>query len=408
MESALPSTTSTEKPPDAEEDCHIYLEINGKRNPSPSTTFPKRIHASKNLKCLCIDFSDWSPKLQFTVFSLGVIGFFWLNSSLEEYMVSMLPSNIDFSFGWFLTFFEVIGFCFISSLEWSISNGEVWTHIAPFENHFYVAATMTMARGLTNISLQYLNYPTQVIFKSMKLITVMLGSVCLLKKTFTKWDYISASLLVASAVFFSLGDKDVSPRFTSFGVSIVLLSLVFDSLHANFQESLMKIHQASHLETLFWTNFFSVCCILVILIVKQEFSSAIRFLADYPLLYLLMILRAFTLYMGTSFYLLTVREFGAYIATTVTTTRKILTVVISFILFPKPFSEKYLIGFITFAGGLYCGNFEKKVERPSSPKNSLKVPGIPKSPSVSLVIPKSPSLVLIIPKSPSFVPTEPN
>jgi len=118
-----------------------------------------------------------------------------------------------------------------------------------------------------------------------------------------------------------------------------------------------------------------------------------------------MILRAFTLYMGTSFYLLTVREFGAYLATTITTTRKILTVIISFLIFPKPFSDKYLIGFITFAGGLYCGNFEKKVERPISPKTGPKMNGIPKIPFVSL-IPKSPSLVLVIPKSTSLISTE--
>jgi len=61
---------------------------------------------------------------------------------------------------------------------------DAFSHNASLPRHGMVAVAMSLSRGLTNVSLQYLNYPTQVIFKSMKLITVMIGSIILLRKSF--------------------------------------------------------------------------------------------------------------------------------------------------------------------------------------------------------------------------------
>ena len=72
--------------------------------------------------------------------------------------------------------------------------------------HFIVAFAMTISRGLTNIALLLLNYPTQVVFKSMKLLTVMFGSVVVLRKEYNVYEYIAAPVLVVSAILFTLGN----------------------------------------------------------------------------------------------------------------------------------------------------------------------------------------------------------
>lgn len=102
-----------------------------------------------------------------------------------------------------------------------------------------VGLCMTLSRGLTNVSLQYLSYPTQVIFKSMKLITVMIGSIFYLKQSFDCLEYLSASALVTSAIFFSLGDVDVAPSMDNNvpGLVIVCISLIADAMHSTTQVS---------------------------------------------------------------------------------------------------------------------------------------------------------------------------
>jgi solute carrier family 35 (adenosine 3'-phospho 5'-phosphosulfate transporter), member B3 len=81
-----------------------------------------------------------------------------------------------------MTVFELLGFALIAAIEHTASNGFVFRRRAPLYNHLIVAASMTFARGLTNMSLQYLNYPSQVIFKSLKLIVVLMGSVFIYQK----------------------------------------------------------------------------------------------------------------------------------------------------------------------------------------------------------------------------------
>ena len=47
----------------------------------------------------------------------------------------------------------------------------------PLTTYFLLAILTIATMGLSNTSLGYLNYPTQVIFKSSKLIPVMIGGV---------------------------------------------------------------------------------------------------------------------------------------------------------------------------------------------------------------------------------------
>jgi adenosine 3'-phospho 5'-phosphosulfate transporter B3 len=73
----------------------------------------------------------------------------------------------------------------------------------------------TMA--LSNISIQYLNFPTQVMFKSCKLIPVMLVGVVFLGKKYTWMDYLAMFSLTCGMVIFSVGDSLVNTSFSTPG-----------------------------------------------------------------------------------------------------------------------------------------------------------------------------------------------
>lgn len=59
--------------------------------------------------------------------------------------------------------------------------------------------------GLSNSSLGYLNYPTQVIFKCCKLVPVLIGSILIQKKRHGPLDFLAAIAMCIGLAAFTLG-----------------------------------------------------------------------------------------------------------------------------------------------------------------------------------------------------------
>jgi len=310
-----------------------------------------RRRESKAIRFLCFDLTNLSRPLLFSLLSTGVIGFFILNSFVEEFLFKALK---DFKYGWYMTAFELLCFTGFAIMERAARRTEpVWSHVAHYRHHMIVALAMTASRGLTNKSLEYLNYPTQVIFKSMKLLTVMIGSIFILRKSFSVLEYVSAIALVLSAILFSLGDVAATPEFGGYtGFVIVLLSLIGDALHSNTQEQLLKKHNASVTEAMLFTNGFAAVMTFMYVIVSGEFGPAVAFCSDFPLAYVLFVMRAAVIYLGVLCFVLVINAFGVVTATAITTVRKILTIIVSFLLFPKPISSRHVMGFMIFSAGI--------------------------------------------------------
>jgi len=308
-----------------------------------------RSEERKRLSCLWFDMTHYHPAFQITILSIGVCIFFMLCSSIEEYSFKYLPK---FEHGWYLTFFELICFFFFGLMERQVAGEALFGHTGPMSGHMGIAVAMALARGLTNVSIQYLNYPTQVIFKSMKLLTVIVGSAFFLNNRHHVLEYLATIFYVTSAVCFSLGDIDLEPNYNMTGIAIVLLSLVADSFHSNQQERVLKRLGAGEVETLIFSNLFSALLVLLYLILSGKLMPAVRYCHSIPISYLLFIIRAIVIYCGVKCYLTLVNIAGNVFATTMTTIRKILTILVSFFFFPKPFTIKYLYGILAFGFAL--------------------------------------------------------
>ena len=276
---------------------------------------------------------------------LAVLFFFCVGSVWEEYMFRSLPG---FRFGWYLTFVQLVFMTCFAIAERAYYGEKAWRHEAPLARHGIVAGAMTASRGLTNVSLEYLNYPTQVVFKSLKLLTVMIGSVLFVGRRYSRLEYVAAVLTVTSAALFGLGDRDAAPQFSWVGIVVVLLSLVADSLHSNSQETLLQDHRATLRETMVFSNLFSAIGALTVCLLTSEFSVAFAYCARHPAAYIIMASHAVVNYLGVLCYVTSVKNFGVVLATTVTTVRKIVTVLLSFFIFPKPLNERYLYGLSLF------------------------------------------------------------
>jgi adenosine 3'-phospho 5'-phosphosulfate transporter B3 len=223
---------------------------------------------------------------------------------------------------------------------------------APMSSYISIAFSMTAARLLTNGALEYLNYPTQVVFKSLKLPVVMLGSIIMRGKKYSSIEYVSSLLLTMSAALFSMGDREVLSEFSFVGIGMVLASLLGDSIHSNTQEEVLQKYEASNEEMMLYSNLLGGILAFIGICITGEIKCALVFLSSEKWLFFALFLRTVVVYCGVWCINEMIRDFGVVMATFVTTVRKVLSIILSFTLFPKPFIPLYTWAVFVFALGL--------------------------------------------------------
>ena len=117
----------------------------------------------------------------------------------------------------------------------------------------------------------------QIIFKSCKLIPVLIGSILIQKKKHNVMDFLAAFAMCIGLIFFTLADSKVSPKFSSYGVLIISLALVFDAVIGNVQELAMKKHKAPNSEVVFYSYGIGFVYLFVFMVLSGHFFSGFKF-----------------------------------------------------------------------------------------------------------------------------------
>lgn len=120
-------------------------------------------------------------------------------------------------------------------------------------------------------------YELQVIFKSCKLIPVLIGSIIIQGKKYGILDFISAGLLCIGLVLFTLADSMISPRFNIIGVVMISCALVCDAIIGNLQEKTMKQYKATNTEVVLYSYGIGFVYLLMILLFTGELASGAVF-----------------------------------------------------------------------------------------------------------------------------------
>ncbi|CAF4384233.1 unnamed protein product [Rotaria sp. Silwood2] len=200
---------------------------------------------------------------------------------------------------------------------------------ASYRSYLILASLSVATMGLSNHSVGYLNYPTQVMFKCCKLIPVLIGGIIIQKKKFNRYDVAAAFCMSIGLVFFTLADSKVRPNFNSYGVIVICSALVADAIIGNYQEKIMKTHHVSNVEIHPLPTY------------------------GYGLLFSLFG------YLGMDIVLTLIKEYGALICVTVTTCRKAITIILSFALFSKPFVFDYVWSGLIVVFGIYLNVYSR-------------------------------------------------
>ncbi|KAG2483303.1 hypothetical protein HYH03_017806 [Edaphochlamys debaryana] len=207
----------------------------------------------------------------------------------------------------------------------------------------------------TNWALNYLNYTTRIVFKSCRVIPVMAFRSLVVGQRYTALQYGAGGLLVVGITLFTMGDAEGAPNFSGIGVALIAIALVCDALTANLEErQFFRIRTpATHAEVMVYLSTFAAAEAFVVLCGSGELWRAWAHSQAHP--ETVPTICAFSVlgYVTVCLVLLLIKNFGATNTEIVKSMRKVCQVILSFMVFPKPMSWKYLAGGALVAIALY-------------------------------------------------------
>jgi adenosine 3'-phospho 5'-phosphosulfate transporter B3 len=278
--------------------------------------------------------------IAFVILAAGSLGSALGFAALQE-GVFRIPG---FKFSAWMTVLTTFTYFLCGALEMKLTND---TRKGSWKNYGILSVYTYGGMALTNYALSYLNYATRIVFKSAKIIPVMAFSVLIVGKQYNWKEWLSAAILVAGIVLFTLGDVASSPAFAPIGVALIAGALCIDAICANFEEkNFFRTETPSTTqEVLCFASLIGTVYGLVPLLASGKLAPAIAHSMQYTQVVPMIMGFSVLGYSSVSFILSLIKYYGATEAEIIKSLRKVLSIVISFMLFPKELNWKYIAGF---------------------------------------------------------------
>lgn len=110
----------------------------------------------------------------------------------------------------------------------------------PFLLYLGLSLLRAVDLGMTNLAMQYINYPAKTLMKSSRVVFTMLFGVVISRKTYGWRDYAIVVCMCVGLALFMHADATSSAVFHHMGVIMLVVSLVCDGAITNMSESIMK------------------------------------------------------------------------------------------------------------------------------------------------------------------------
>lgn len=207
--------------------------------------------------------------------------------------------------------------------------------------------SLALANGLA--------FSVATLAKSAKMVPVMAGNIILGGKVYKLMQYLSVAAVIAGTVIVTLdGDKKKkgTEESSMWGIAFICMSLTFDGIVGGMQGKLKKAtkdklgEEIKPYDMMFWTNLVMAITALCIslspfrdtsftFMSTTEFQEATVYLTNNPDLLEKIGYFAMCSAAGQSFIFYTISNFDSLTCTTVTTTRKVMSVLIAIFTDPK-------------------------------------------------------------------------
>lgn len=161
-----------------------------------------------------------------------------------------------------------------------ITSTQIWG-AAPLFKYSFASFSNIMSAWFQYEALKYVNFPTQVLAKSCKIIPVMLMGKIISRARFELYEYLTAILISLGMLAFLLGSKSDHHLLSSInsltGIMLLVMYLVFDSFTSNWQSDLFKTYKMSSIQMMCSVNLFSSLFTAISLAIQGGFMESFIF-----------------------------------------------------------------------------------------------------------------------------------
>ncbi|GAV73230.1 UAA domain-containing protein [Cephalotus follicularis] len=220
---------------------------------------------------------------------------------------------------------------------------------APWWTYWSAGITNTIGPAMGIEALKYISYPAQVLAKSSKMIPVMLMGTLVYGIRYNFAEYLCTLLVAGGVSMFALlktSSKTISklahPN-APLGYGLCFLNLAFDGFTNATQDSInARYPKTSAWDIMFGMNLWGTLYNMIYMFgwPRGTGYEAVRFCKEQPEAAWDILLYCLCGAVGQNFIFLTISRFGSLANTTITTTRKFVSIVVSSLLSGNPLSTK--------------------------------------------------------------------
>ncbi|XP_064550251.1 adenosine 3'-phospho 5'-phosphosulfate transporter 1 [Drosophila montana] len=266
-------------------------------------------------------------------------------------------------------------FVALSYLQWQPAPTR---HRAPLYKYSYASFSNIMSAWFQYEALKFVNFPTQVLAKSCKIIPVMLMGKIMSKAKYESYEYVTAVLISLGMIFFMSGSSEnnkASGVTTLTGIFLLSMYMVFDSFTANWQGSLFKSYGMSSIQMMCGVNLFSSIFTGASLSMQGGFMDSLAFATEHPKFVFDMVVLSICSAVGQLFIYHTIDVFGPVVFTIIMTVRQAVAIMLSCFIYQHSISVLGIFGvlivFLAIFLRVYC-NQKLRAKRKRAEANKPK------------------------------------
>lgn len=237
----------------------------------------------------------------------------------------------------------------------------------PIFDYAIVSLSYLSAMVFSFTALNHMSYPMQALGKSCKMIPVMLMGIVIRKRRYSPREFFCVFLVTAGVALFSWKSKKSAVPTSPLGFALLFASLFMDGVTGPLQERLVARFSPSTHQLMFWQNITAVVWLSVALVLTGEGFRAIAFVARYPSTISDIMLFSVVSALGQNFIFYTVRNFNALIVTTITTTRKMFTILLSIFVYKHSVTLRQWFGLLLVFIAITWEAVAKQKAKPKRP-----------------------------------------
>mmetsp|Transcript_13823 Transcript_13823/g.38205 ORF Transcript_13823/g.38205 Transcript_13823/m.38205 type:complete len:375 (-) Transcript_13823:138-1262(-) len=247
----------------------------------------------------------------------------------------------------------------VAMIAVKIKHGAVFANnTAPLLSFTPCALSNTMSSWSQYASLKYVSFPVQTVFKSSKIIPVMMMGKFLKGTVYPSSQYLEALLITVGVAIFSLLSKssDKNTETELLGLVFLVMYISFDSFTSQWQSKIYDQYGKENVDPyqmMLGVNVSAICITTAGLIITGDFPIVFEFLSANPQALRYNIITAITSASGQLCIFYTIKEFGPIVFTIIMTTRQMISICISAILFGHVISIKAGVGACLVFGVLF-------------------------------------------------------